>query len=352
MHVVQIIPTLSIGGAERVVVDLVNHAHKDVRHSIILLKNIKPLAGELHERVPLHVLRKKGLIGHHLIGEIEKVLRRIKPHVVHTHLFGADVWGRIAARRLGIPVVTTEHNINKDESIIKHVIKRGLSGYSERYVVPSAAVGDYVHTAYGVRKNHITAIRNGIDITRFSRTKKLLVKQPIRLLILGRLAEQKGHAVALAALSQAAQLPWTLTIAGDGPNRRALNHMVQRLGLSERITFLPATTRPEALYARHDVVLVPSRWEGLGLVAMEGMAAGRLVIGANTGGIPEIITHKKTGLLFDVGSSDSLVREIEYAFDHQKEMEKIAAHAKEKAIESFGIEMMVGAYEKIYRDII
>jgi glycosyltransferase involved in cell wall biosynthesis len=351
-HIVHIIPTLRYGGAERLVVDLVNHLDEKLyRTSIILFFDDCPLATLLHHK-QIHIVRKRGKLSFSLIGDLEKKLHELKPDIVHTHLFGGDVWGRLAAHRLNIPVLTTEHNINIEESGVKHVVKQLLRHKTTQYIAISRAVAAYMERGYGIAPEHISVIHNGIDTQAFLDIPRPYFHNPLRFLIIGRLVKQKGHLIALEALSRMKQFDWKLTIVGDGEEKRTIWDMVYQLGLQDRVMVLPSTTNTPAVYAAHDIVIVPSLWEGLGLVVMEAMAAGRLVIAANIGGIPELIQDKLTGVLFHAGDPISLRTELGWCL-HSPDHARTIAHAgRAHAAQYFDVSLMIKQYEAVYQNIL
>lgn len=352
VHIVHIIPTLRVGGAERVVVDLVNRLDPAVfRSSIILFFDDQPLRHLITNRhVGVHVVPKQGKFSITFISQIKKKLQELDPDIVHTHLFGADVWGRVAASELGIPVVTTEHNINVDEGMMKDRIKRYLRKRSAQYVAVSDAVKTYMKRTYHIRD--IAVIYNGVDTDVFDNNSIPTFRGPIRFLIVGRLAKQKGHAIALRALSNIKHLEWNLTIVGSGDEDISIRAQIRSLGLEHRVTLHPAADHIEKMYKTHDVVLVPSLWEGLGIVVMEAMAAGRLVIASDTGGIKELIEDKRTGLLVDPGKSGLLQYTLNYFFDHTDACIQMATAAKQYAQKHFSIARTIQHYERLYSDVI
>jgi glycosyltransferase involved in cell wall biosynthesis len=263
------------------------------------------------------------------------------------------VWGRIAARELGVPVITTEHNMNIEEGKTKHWVKKKLNKYSAVYTACSRAVATYAEEAYALPKKKMVVVRPGVVLDRFSQlASPVFEKKPVRFLLLGRLTKQKGHRLAIHALSHIPTKDWRLTIAGDGEDSGELLALVRRLGLSDVIRMLPGTRDIEDLYRKSNVVIVPSLWEGLGIVAMEGMAAGRLVIGAKTGGLPEVISHKKTGLLFRAGDVAALRDVIGYALSHLEACRQIARMGQAHAIQHFGVSSMARRYESLYRGMV
>lgn len=346
-HIVHIIPTLNFGGAERFVIELVNNSSDTFRHTIVTLFDELPLRPTLKDDTDVVVVPKRGKLSLHLFEDLRKKLLELRPDVVHTHLFGGDVWGRTAAKKLSIPVVTTEHNINTAEGFVKRTVKRHLRNSSDAYTAPSDAVTAYMKKVYSVTKE-INVIRHGINLDAFNDIPEPRFEAPLKLLMLGRLTKQKGQDIALQALSDLQGLDWTLNIVGDGPSRFALEHIVDVQRLGEHVRFENATTDVTSVYGQHDIVLMPSRWEGLGLVAMEAMASGRLVIASRVDGLQEFIEHEKTGLLVEPNNADALREEIERCLKDRERSVRIAAAGKVFAQSNFGIQEVVKKYEEIY----
>lgn len=350
LHVVHIIPTLTYGGAERFVVDLINASDPaQVRFTIIILQNNQPLSADIQSgKAEIIVVPKRGKISILLFFELQKTLRRLHPDVVHTHLFGGDFWGRVAAHYLHIPVVTTEHNTNVDESVWKRFIKRRLRTYSQIYTAPSKAVADFATATYGISKVIVTKF--GIPLTKFNLAPPTFTS-PVRMLLLGRLEPQKGHTVALSAFAKLKHLDWHLTIVGAGSLLPEIQGQIKTLQLTKRVQILPPTRDVAHLLVETDVLILPSLWEGLGIVVMEAMAAGRLVVASRVGGVPELIRSDENGLLVSPGSSEELAKALQWVIEHPKEAKTMAKAAKEHAVMSFGIQKMADEYTKIYEEL-
>ncbi len=350
MHITHIIPTLSFGGAERTVVDIINASSDDFSFSVIVFFPSFELQSQITKKnVPVQVVQKTGQISLHLIGDIQTALKTLQTDVVHTHLFGGDVWGRIAAHELGLPVVTTEHNINKAEGEIKAFVKRCLNSYTQKYVACSDSVATYMKQTYKIRKP-IQVIRPGIALDRFISAKPRSFFSPLRLVIVGRLEQQKGHEIALRALARIPASEWRLTIVGNGSLESSLKNLCVSLDIGNNVTFQAGTPQVQKVFAEHDVVLIPSKWEGLGMVALEAMASGNMVIASNVGGLPEVVQHKKTGLLVNAMPKD-FTKAIQECIKNPVQMKFMAENAKAYATEHCGVQTMARAYENIYRSV-
>jgi len=351
-HIVHIIPTLGYGGAERFVVDLAGNADRQLfQHSIIVLFDHTPLAVDLPDDVCVRVVQKKGRLSFGLFRSLKKALKEMKPDVIHTHLSGGDIWGRMVGYRLGIPVVTTEHNMNVDEGFLKRTIKRCLKNKTALYTVPSQAVATWMQQMYGISSDTVRVIIHGVRLSRFVDIPFSTYAEPMKLLLIGRLTKQKGHEIALRALAMQRHADWLLSIVGDGPEKERIETLISTLGLSERVEVLPATEDVAFHYAEADVVLVPSHWEGLGIVVIEAMASGRLVIASETGGIPELIIHQQNGLLFANGDVDMLSNILSRLFSDDIDVETLTHQARAFAISHCAIDRMVREYEAVYNSV-
>ena len=346
IHIVHIIPALPFGGAERFLVDLINNSDPaKFKFSIITTREENPLQVEIKfPNVKVEIVPKRGKISWHLFKDIENKLKILQPDIVHTHLFTGDFWGRVAAKRLQIPVITTEHNINQTESWLHGLVKKCLKNYSEFYTCPSQAVKNYLESYYKITKP-ISLIRHGIELTKFSSIPKIELNKTIKFLILGRITKQKGHAVALQALAGLKDYDWQLEIVGSGELETEIKNKILELNLESRVKMLPATSEVVEVMKSHQILLVPSLWEGLGIVAMEAMASGRLVIASQVDGLPELIDNNKTGLLFTPGNVQALQAKLVWCFNNLSEVNNLAQAGRDYALTNFSVVEMTKKYE-------
>jgi len=347
-HIVQIIPALGYGGAERLVVDLINNSDiQKYRFTVIVFFDDTPLKALIKKNVEVVLVEKKSKLDFSFLNRLEKKLAELKPDLVHGHLFAGDFWGRLAAHRLKIPYLSTEHNLNYDDGFVKNFIKKIVSRKQDYFVACSMAVADYMRMKYKI-KNEISVIYNGIDLKRFAGLPLSTWQEPLRFLMVGRLVKQKGHAVVLTALNNLKNLSWKLTIVGSGIEKNNLVKFVQKNNLQDRVEFFDPSSQVEKYYEQAEVLLVPSLWEGLGVVTMEAMASERLVLASNVDGLVEIIQDKEVGYLADSNNILDWQEKIKYILNNKKEGQKLAKNARHYAKENFGIEKMVEKYDKIY----
>ena len=352
-HIVHIIPTLNYGGAERLVVDLVNNFDKEkYKFSIITFFDELPLASEItNKNVKIYVVPKRGQISWHLFSDLKNKLQELKPDIVHTHLFGGDFWGRIVAKKLNLSVVTTEHNLNVDEGLIKNILRRLLKNKTDVFVACSDQVADYMRRVYKIKKD-IKIIKNGIELDKFLDLVEPQFLTPLNLLVLGRLTKQKGHEILLKALAGLKDLDWKLNTVGEGEEKNNLTNLVESLDLADKVNFIDFQKDVSKIFYKSDLLLLPSLWEGLGVVVMEAMASGRLVVGSEVGGVPELVENKKTGLLIKTGDVEAWKKALEYCFENKPSCVELAQAGRKYAKNNFGIEKTVVDYGKIYLSLL
>jgi hypothetical protein len=163
---------------------------------------------------------------------------------------------------------------------------------------------------------------------------------------------QKGHDIALRALSRLPSSQWSLSVVGNGPLEHSLRRQAVALGVADHVRFSPPTADVRGLYAEHDIVVMPSRWEGLGIVAMEAMACGRPVVASRTGGLRELIVHGTTGWLVEPRNEDALATQLQHCLDHAADCRRVGEAARTYAREHFPIGDMVRAFDRLYRSVV
>ena len=142
-----------------------------------------------------------------------------------------------------------------------------------------------------------------------------------------------------------------LTIAGDGPARNNLEHLVIELGLEKSVDFVGwvAPERVPALMNTATVVIMPSRWEGLPLVALEAALMARPLVVTPVEGLPEVVIHQQTGLLVDKENSEALAEAISFLLSRPEVAVAMGHAARRRVQEVFSFENCVDAYEAVYR---
>lgn len=355
IKIIYIITSLNFGGAERLLLDLVKHLEKE-RYEVKVATVVEggPLASEFEKiGIPVKIFKKKSKIGIKVIWQIYKYLKQERPQIVHTHLFGGDTWGRLAAILARVPIiVSTEHNTNLDENYLKRQVKKILSLFTKKIIAVSQAVKRFSVAVGRISEKKIIVIPNGVEMNKFLAISEKKYSSPPIIGIVGRLETQKGHEFLFKALNLIKAIPWTLWVIGDGSLRGNLEKLAKDLDLQERIIFLGTRSNIVEILSQIDIFVLPSLWEGLGLAVLEAAAAGKPIVVSRVGGIPEIIEDKKNGLLIEPKDIKGLSQALLWTLSHEDEAKRMGRRAKESLKEKFDIKKMVGEYEKLYQELI
>lgn len=351
---VQIIPTLELGGAEIIVTQLAELLPEH-GFSVAVLAHVR--TGQLHKilknkHVPCVVMERRGFLGRwKSFWNMRQWLKDVRPDVVHTHLFGGDTWGRLAARLAGLKnIVTTEHNVNPDYSPTRSLVLRLMAGFSVKYVAISKMVSVYLQNQVGVPRAKIRLIYNGVDLSRLKKRSGALLHDIPRIIYVGRLEEQKNPELILRALAYIKQ-PWRLTVVGDGSLRKKMCNLAYELRIAPRVSFLGVREDVPDLLADHDLFCFPSKWEGFGLAVIEAAATGIPVLCSDLPVLRELLDESRVTFVpsDDIQAWSQAVRR--FLAEPVPYMDK-ARRAMESDWRKFEQQNMVVSYAELYQEVV
>ena len=242
------------------------------------------------------------------MGSLWKRLRTLRPQLVHTHLIHADLHGQAAASLAGVPLrVTTRHNT---DPFRRRAAIRALDGLVlarvDRVVAISRAIARFVVEVERADPRKVRTVPYGLDPSgappagRDAARRVLGAGSSGPLVgVFGRAVPQKGIEVLIDAFPgvRAVHPSARLVVVGDGPLRPALERRARTAGLGDAALFTGWVESAAGLMSACDVVVIPSLWEGFGLVALEAMAASRPIVASRVDGLEEIVVDGATGLL-------------------------------------------------------
>lgn len=356
LTVCQLVQGLSVGGLERVVVDLCRGLdRRRFRPIVVCYDSLGPLSEVLAaERIDAILeLRRPGRdLGYpvRLAGR----LRRLGVDVLHVHNQTAFFYGVLAAHLAGVGrVVYTEHDRTFPSPLGVRLSDRFLALGTQRLFAVSRAVRDQLAETEGLPRERIAVAYNGVDGARFdpradpraARAGLGLTAAPT-VAIVGRLAPEKNHPLLFAAL---AQLPAAqLVVVGGGPLADPLAAEAARLRVADRVRFLGARADVPAILAAADVVVLCSTTEGLPLAPIEAMAAGRPVVVTDVGGCREVVVDGATGYVVPSGDVAALAGRIGALLADEALRERLGAAARRHFETHFALDRMVATYAAAY----
>jgi len=241
------------------------------------------------------------------VCRLREWLKQNRIAIVHGHSYHADLYGRLAARPLGVPCFSHAHNVYARPKRHRAWINRVLARWTTAVLCVSAAVARDVRRVERIPADKIVVLPNAIDLDEFSRegpragVREELAMRPEERLIgtVGSLTGQKNQALLLEATARllARGLPVRCAICGEGSLRRELEMRIDSLGLRGKAHLL-GIRRPIAPILREmDLFALPSRYEGFGLVQIQAMACGVPVVVSNAPGIVAVIGPDHPGIV-------------------------------------------------------
>jgi glycosyltransferase involved in cell wall biosynthesis len=351
--VIHLLPAFGMGGAERLVLDLSSGLMEkgfDVEVFGILDGGV--LETSFADRgIPTRVFRRRDPFGISTVRDLVRMFRLERPAIVHTHLFGADAWGRLAAFLARVPtVISTEHNVNPSYAWIHRLVNRIFARKTKAVVAVSQAVKETSIERDHVSPEKIRVITNGIDMRQVIPRGAHGFHDVPRLITVGRLYPQKDHATLFKALALVKR-PWRLSIAGDGPLRAELASLAQRLNIASRITWLGIRQDVPNLLATSDLFCFPSRWEGLGNAALEAAAAGLPVLLSDIPPLREAFMSSDA-LFAPPGDVPAWAHAISSILDDPGKTVTRAARAAPSIQAKYSLDTMVTRYAELYRSLV
>ncbi|MBU0540373.1 glycosyltransferase [Patescibacteria group bacterium] len=345
--------SLGAGGAERMVYELARHLPEegfDVE-VVTVLGGGELLPMFVESGIRVKVLERRGFFGIGTILELWRIFRAEQPSVVHTHLFLADTWGRIAAWLARVPVViSTEHNVNPSYGIGKRLLNRCLAPPTDAFVAVSAEVKRVLKEKDGIPAKKIKVIKNGIDMGSVLARGAGLFKDVPRLLCVGRLFPQKDYATLFKALALVKR-PWRLGIAGTGPLERELRALAERLHIAARIEWLGYRDDVSVLLKESDVLCFPSRYEGLGLAPIEAAAAGVPVVASDLPPLREVFAEDDITFV-PAGDVPAWSAALNKVLGDPADAVMRAVRTAPKTRAEFDVKIMVKKYTRLYREFV
>ena len=267
-----------------------------------------------------------------------------RPDVLHTHLVHADVLGLPAGALARVPLrISTKHGFNEFRSSrLVAAADRAAARFAHLQLAISSGLADYLAETEGFARSAFTVVHYGIE----PGPEPPPPPAEPRLLAVGRLIPIKGFDVLLRAFAAArAELPeLTLDIAGAGPLEAGL-----RAAAPEGVTLLGRVAEVQPLYERSLAVVVPSRGEGFGMVALEAAERGRAAIVSDVGGLPEIVVDGETGLVVPREDEGRLTRAIVERARDPTRAGALGAAARQRALAAFSADASADRVADLYR---
>lgn len=352
--VLQVINSLKIGGAEKLVVDFVITAKKKYNWDmeILILFGENLFQNEL-QKAQIKVMGP--LLNHkfdflHLYRLISKIARG-GYSIINVHLFPASLYVALASffLRKKTKLIFTEHSVWNRRRLFfgfKLLDRFIYSRFAKIVCVSEQVRRELVDWLPNLRKKTIV-VPNAVAVPRSTTN----VAKEFDLIFVGRLTKAKGVDILLKALAQLKDegIFVVTAVVGDGPLMDCLKGMAKNMGIENLVHFLGTQKFIFDFYQRSKILVLPSRWEGLPLVILEAMGSGIPVIATSVGGIVDVIRNYREGILIPPENVAELKKAIIILLRDSKLAGKLALNAKRKFKAIYSMERYIDRISEIYK---
>jgi sugar transferase (PEP-CTERM/EpsH1 system associated) len=363
--VVHVVHSLAVGGLENGVINLANNTSARLRHVIVCLTEEGSMRSRLAPGIEVFALGKRPGQDLRAILRLVRLLRRLRPAIVHCRNWAA--FDAVPAARLaGVRrVVHGEHGRDitdpEGRNAKRNWVRRRFAPMVSHFVAVSRDLDRWLREDVRVPRAKVSTIPNGVDLSRFAQVGRPEAREAMGLAseapvicTVGRLDPVKDQAGLIRAF--AGLLPAhpeaVLLIAGDGPCREDLTRVIAELGVADRVRLLGECRNVPEVLAAADVFVLPSIAEGMSNTLLEAMAAGLPVVATRVGGNPEMVEDGVTGRLVPIRDPGTL-REALTAYVDDPHLRAVHGKAsRQRAVECFSLERMCRDYVDLYRRLL
>lgn len=288
-----------------------------------------------------------------LLRRVAELKRDFAPDLTHLHFYGPSVFYHLHTASAGpAPTLITPHILPQRSPGDRSLLKKALDSADWVATVSESMLTEIRQRAPGV-SSRSSVIYNGMDVPPIQEAP--LPFDPPHVLCLGRMVDNKGFDLALRAVASIVDdFPsLRVTVAGDGPELSRLKGQATELGLGHATEFVGWVDPDEvpALMNSATAVLMPSRAEGLPLVAIQAALMARPVVGTSVDGMPEVVEHQQTGLLVEKDDNTAFAQAISFLLQHPEIAADMGKNAQVRARELFAWENYVDSYDKLYQQL-
>lgn len=365
-----LIDSLTMGGAEALVLPFARAARKRAVELTICARTTiggNPLEQELRSAsVNVVNLDARNLRDAGAMRRLSRLVRNLRPELIHAHLAYAAIWGSLIARRHRVPFVASlhippSHAGGLRESIRQRLMVFLLNRFSARVVVVSHALGHEWERSTSLDGSKIAIVHNGIDLepgpmeTDGSIRQELGIgSQASVIATVAVLRRDKGIDTLLRAAREVLDRrgDCILVVVGDGPMSDEWKRMANDLGISRSVRWTGFRRDVAAILAEADLFVLPTLRDAFPTVLLEAFAAGVPVIASEVGGVPEIVEDERTGLLVPPGDEKALADAIDRALGDSSWRDRTAEAARTKVERDFSIDAWFNRLENLYSAVL
>ena len=290
---------------------------------------------------------------------LSRYLMKVKPTIVHSFLFRANILSRIAAFIVRVPLVISSVRVMGGEKGYYHSVEKFTSFMVDHYITVSESVKDYLIHKANLLPEKITTVYNGVTLNGISpgREDSLpfgLETHDSVVLTMGRLHRQKGYDYLIRAIAEVKlEMPTVkMLIVGEGEEENNLKNLVKSLDLSKEVIFTGLCLNVVKILSSAELFVLPSLWEGMPNAVLEAMAAAKPVVATRVGGVPELVVDGETGILVPSEDTAALARAIVDLLKDTRKADRMGKAGRERVRQHFSMTAMVAKTDSLYQELL
>lgn len=362
-RILHIIPSLDQSGAEKQLALAALHLPREKYE----VRVIAVTRGGYYEKVlreagvDVQVIGKRFKWDPMTLYRLFSMIKEFQPDIVQTWLFAGNAYGRVAAHWAKVPhIIASERCVDEWKSGYHFLIDRFLMRWTDRIVVNAEGIRRF-YVRQGLTDQAITTIPNAIEPKPIDPSATTKIRESLGVPLdvplvgfIGRLWPQKRVQDLIWATDILRMSGWNfrIVIVGDGPRRVALKRFADALEIMPIVHFVGHRNDVTEIMRALDMLVLPSKFEGLPNVALEAMMAGKPVVGTRIAGTDEVVVDGETGILVPPQQPLELARAIRSILADPSLGKRMGAAGRERVLSEFSIEGMIAKYERLYEGLL
>ena len=362
--IVHIIPNFSFGGAEIYLLDVLKYINKEKynMHIITIKPNLKWFKAELNtiDGLSVHALNVKSLISFKWILKLTKLIRSIKPDIVHSHLNLCVLVVGLLKKKITYPTyVATQHSVYKEKTFYYKILRKALFS-NDVLLANSKYTENYLNKIKANKKTDIRTIVLGVDFKRynFSYKRNLILEElgiPTDMKVIGNIGKykhHKGHVYLIEVFHKVLKKHKKahLLLIGDGSLKQEIISLVKEKKIEKNVKFIDETKNVSKYLSAFDLYCSTSVSESFGISVLEAIMFNIPVASFNTDAIPELVIDNKTGLLAEKLNTTDLADRIITLLENDQKCANIKAKQK-NFVDNYTIQSHLSKLEEFYDNV-
>lgn len=355
LRIIHILDSLPNGGLERMVTSLAGALENRHHQWVCCLRDTGVQAAAVPTSVPLINLKARPN-DWSLIGRLRRLMKTIRPDIVHTHNWSAWPEPTVAAAMIpAVKTVQTFHGFIEPMPLRRRLAAKVLARMTNALTAVSASLAREAARFCGVRVDRFQVIHNGVDCDHFQIGPPGKSAAPSRrrgpvttwCASVGSLTPAKDPEVLLKAVRR---LPPDIGVMwiGDGVLSRKMQRAAHKLRIADRVRWVGYRPDVKPWIQQADIIVSSSRSEALPLSLLEAMSMGKPVVATHVGGVPEVITNGYDGMTVPPENPTALAVAIRSLASDPKRRTLFGQRARQRITTSFSLETMADRYEALY----